>query len=197
MRCCCCCCCDPAQFRPTSPCSSGVTCPTVAGGVVRRRKKWGRSWGELGRFIPAVHTPFLPHANTHTQTHKPAFLLCLCTGVGCCAAALPWRRAVSAASLPGIGFVRPPWLARLRQPLGPATLKRQFDGVLLRILPSLNRSCCHLYFDLCSPWSIYAYERWGGEERRKKGRRRWKKEDSDSYNARYYTRGSPCGTFAF
>lgn len=45
-----------------------------------------------------------------------------------------------------------------------AALKRHFDGVLLPILPSLNRSCCHLYFDLCIPWSIYACER--GEGRR-------------------------------
>lgn len=25
----------------------------------------------------------------------------------------------------------------------------------------------------------------------------WEEEDSDSYNARYYTRGNACGTFAF
>lgn len=49
-----------------------------------------------------------------------------------------------------------------------AALKRQFDGVLLPILPSLNRSCCHLYFDLCIPWSIYACER---REGRRGGRR--------------------------
>lgn len=43
-----------------------------------------------------------------------------------------------------------------------AALQWQFDGVLLPILPSLNRSCCHLYFDLCIPWSIYACEWWEG-----------------------------------
>lgn len=25
----------------------------------------------------------------------------------------------------------------------------------------------------------------------------WEEEDSDSYNARYYTQGNACGTFAF
>lgn len=61
------------------------------------------------------------------------------------------------------------WLV-LSSPRACATvLKRHFDGVLLPILPPLNRSCCHLYFDLCIPWSIYACER--GEGRRDGGRR--------------------------
>lgn len=60
------------------------------------------------------------------------------------------------------------WLV-LSSPRGcTAALKWQFDGVLLPILPTINRSCSHLYFDLCIPWSIYACERW---ERRRGGRR--------------------------
>lgn len=50
-----------------------------------------------------------------------------------------------------------------------AALQWQFDGVLLPILPSLNRSCCHLYFDLCIPWSIYACEWWEGRRERRRG----------------------------
>lgn len=56
-----------------------------------------------------------------------------------------------------------------------AALQWQFDGVLLPILPSLNRSCCHLYIDLCIPWSIYACERWEGRRGGRGGRGGWKK----------------------
>lgn len=76
-----------------------------------------------------------------------------------------------------------------------AALQWQFDGVLLPILPSLNRSCCHLYFDLCIPWSIYACERWEG--RRGEEGAGGKKEDGNNYNTCCYTRGNACGTFAF
>lgn len=57
-----------------------------------------------------------------------------------------------------------------------AALQWQFDGVLLPILPSLNRSCCHLYFDLCIPWSIYACEWWEGRRRGGEGAGGKKKE---------------------
>lgn len=59
------------------------------------------------------------------------------------------------------------WLLLSSPRVCTTVLKRHFDGVLLPILPSLNRSCCHLYFDLCIPWSIYAREI--GEGRRWKG----------------------------
>ncbi len=108
---------------------------------------------------------------------------------------LSWRQASLLSAYLGLALCLL-WLV-LRSPQAcTAALKRHFDGVLLPILPSLNRSCCHLYFDLCIPWSIYACERgvgWRG------GRRGGglKSEDGDSYNACYYTQGNACGTFAF
>lgn len=78
------------------------------------------------------------------------------------------------ASLPSayLGMALCFWLEQGSPRACSADLKRHFDGVLLPILPFLNRSCCHLYFDLCIPWSIYARERERGGG-----------EDDDSYDA--------------
>lgn len=76
---------------------------------------------------------------------------------------LSWRQASLLPAYLGLALCLL-WLV-LRSPRACTTaLKRHFDGVLLPILSSLNRSCCHLYFDLCIPWSIYACERGEGRK---------------------------------
>lgn len=103
-----------------------------------------RSYSLLHRALPAV----------------PVYKHRLCGG-------LSWRQASLLPAYLGLALCLL-WLV-LRSPRACTTaLKRHFDGVLLPILSSLNRSCCHLYFDLCIPWSIYACER--GEGRKGGGR---------------------------
>lgn len=70
---------------------------------------------------------------------------------------LSWRQASSLAAYLGLARCLR-WLLLGSPRVCTAVLKRHFDGVLLLFLPPLNRSCCHLYFDLCIPWSIYACE---------------------------------------
>lgn len=86
----------------------------------------------------------------------PVYMRRLCGG-------LSWRQASLLPAYLGLALCLL-WLVLSSPQACTAALKRHFDGVLLPILPSLNRSCCHLYFDLCIPWSIYACER--GEGRR-------------------------------
>lgn len=107
----------------------------------------------------------LPLFNKNPFVLIPIYICRLC-------GSLPWQQP-SAACLPGFGFAF--WLELGSPGVCTAALQWQFDGVLLPILPSLNRSCCHLYFDLCIPWSIYACERWErrrGEEGREQVEKR-------------------------
>lgn len=90
----------------------------------------------------------------------PVFMRRLCGG-------LSWRQASLLPAYLGLALCLL-WLVLSSPWACTTTLKRHFDGVLLPILPSLNRSCCHLYFDLCIPWSAYACER---RERRGGGQR--------------------------
>lgn len=106
----------------------------------------------------SLRSPFLLHK---TLPAIPVYMRRLCGG-------LSWRQASPLPAYLGLALCLL-WLVLSSPRACTAALKRHFDGVLLPILPSLNRSCCHLYFDLCIPWSIYACER--GEGRRG-GRRR-------------------------
>lgn len=125
---------------------------------------WSTLMGGLGRFIlPPI--PVDVCARSPSLLHKAlppilAYMRRLCGG-------LSWRQASLLPAYLGLALCLL-WLVLSSPWACTAALKRQFDGVLLPILPSLNRSCCHLYFDLCIPWSIYACERW---EWRRGGRR--------------------------
>lgn len=98
-------------------------------------------------------SPSLLHKNLPAI---PVYMRRMCGG-------LSWRQASLLPAYLGLALCLL-WLVLSSPRACTAALKRHFDGVLLPILPSLNRSCCHLYFDLCIPWSIYACER--GEGRR-------------------------------
>lgn len=114
-------------------------------------------------YCGCMSRPYL--SNTHPLPHKTllpilAYMRRLC-------GKLSWQQASLLPAYLGLSLCLL-WLVLSSPRACTTALKRQFDGVLLPILPSLNRSCCHLYFDLCIPWSIYACERWEG---RRGGRR--------------------------
>ena len=134
---------------------------------------WGRGdvffcwWGaflfcsllRVCEWAASTYSKCCPSLLHKTLSAIPVLMCRLCGG-------LSWRQASLLPAYLGLALCLL-WLVLSSPWACTAALKRHFDGVLLPSLPSLNRSCCHLYFDLCIPWSIYACE-WG-EGRRKGG----------------------------
>lgn len=100
-----------------------------------------------------------------------------------------------AASLPGIGFVPP--LIGAQEPSGlhccsQTTLWWSF---IADAFVSKSLLLSSLFWFMYSLIYLCIWTRGGGK--RLGERRGWNKEDSNSYNACYYTQGNACGTFAF
>lgn len=173
--------------------SFGIYCDILQAGHRSYTQAWNRY---LTRSTPMGdgQTDFilwmnqqLPLFNKNPFVPIPMYICRLC-------GSLSWQQP-SAACLPTWVWLCAFWLVLGSPRVCTAALQWQFDGVLLPILPSLNRSCCHLYFDLCIPWSIYACERWEG--RRGEEGAGGRKEDGNNSDTCCYTRGNACGTFAF
>lgn len=108
---------------------------------------------------------------------------------------LSWQPASSLPACHGLALCLL-WLLLSSPRVCTGVVKRHFDGVLLPLLPSLNRSCCHLYFDLCIPWSIYAREIGEGRGGRGAGRvegvwGRGKRKTTTATMLRTIPRGTP------